>query len=286
MLLKHLKKIWTKLGQLNCKKHNSDIKVEIRKATLERKVIERGSDNELKQILHNYYDHYDNSIARIFSNIEFIKHVTNDNEKMQVLFDTAPCFMRNAFINAWHLVIIDLCSLFERSGTSFDRFLSFVESNGEALFTTTDYYISDFIDEEAAVMAETVELQGYKKLEREDLATVIKSLRQSIDDSAGDIDKIKTVRDKLYAHFDKKMLRLEERNAITKEVSIDIVESLARLAERVLNGIYYYDTFTYFYCKPTNSGDVLGLARACGLYKKYKKEIIQKERCEEKNQIN
>lgn len=163
-------------------KNKSD--VIIGTSTLKREMIDHGTNSELKQILKNYYDHYTYSIMMIFSNIEFIKHTYSEADKMEQLFSIAPCFMNNAYRNAWHSIVINICSLFNKSSTSFDRFLSFVDQNRDELFTT-DLSISgipEWLYEEDD-FKEDEEFEGFLKRKRGDLDSILEETRKKINSS-------------------------------------------------------------------------------------------------------
>ena len=244
----------------------------IRVYSVERKIIEHGGENEFKDKLKNYYDHYQVNIMQILTSVALIKHARDDADKMQLLFEKSPCFMNLVFENVWFSAIIKLCSLYVDRDTKFDNFLNFIQHNRNELFTS-DYYFAE-VPEGIEV---TDEEKAWAKRERENLDDIITGLKNKIDAQKDEINKIKIVRDKLYAHFDKKMLKKEERENAIKDIDVEMLENLAKLAEEIFNGIYYYDSFTTVVCTPSNSGDILGLAHVCELYDKYKKEIIHWE---------
>lgn len=249
----------------------NDKGIQIERATVHRKIVTRDGDFALKQKLNNYYKHYESSLFNIFSNIELLKHMTNETENLDVLFEMAPCFMNNVYKNTWQSLIVSINNLFNESSTSLDKFLLFCEQNEGKIFTDDLYYA-------IVPKGEVVEDDSFEKRVREtDIKAVIKSLQEEIKNHSSELNTIQIVRDKIYAHFDKKMLKKEERERVLKEVSIGMIETLATLAEKVYNGIYYYDKFTYTYCKPTNSGDVFDIVRACRMYEKYKSRIVRQE---------
>lgn len=250
----------------------------IRSYTAETKVVETGVDNELKEKYRNLISYFENSLTQIYADIDLIKTFRDRTDDVQILFDYAPCFMSNAYYNTWDTTIVKLSRLIYDSDTNVEKFINFIEQNHKQLFTTEHYVALIPADEEFDEA-----IANWKLKERDNITEVITAARSTYENLKKDSTQLKALRDKVFAHRDKKMLNAENMKTAMMDFNVDALEALAKQIAEIVNGIYYYDCFTSIAFKPINSDDVLVLSNACKKYEENKPYIIKKYIQEMKN---
>ena len=239
--------------------------------TLETKEVDNTKGNAAKTKLVQCYDYYEKSIVMITSNIELIKSMHDHSVEIQTLYDCAPFFINNAYLNAWYSIVVKICRLFGNDETCFDRFLNFVEQN-ESLLFTADYYQRWVPSGKEKSTCNEIE---WEKVERNNLKEVINKDRLTLQDCQQKVSKVKAIRDKIFAHMDKEMLDIKKQDNCLSKISINLLDDLARKAGDIFNSIYYYDKNTVFHFPIMNYDDVLNLSRRCKWYQDHKEEIVR-----------
>ncbi len=232
---------------------------------------EIGEYNKTREKYERLCKYYEGAISSILSDINILKAIKSNSEKMDGLINIAPYFFQNACVNSWFAIIVKLARLFADPDTKIIKLLNLVEYESEKIYIR-NYYYAIVLEGESDPENDSNE---WILKERKDLPGVIIDARKEIEENVEKIKQVTDIRDKQFAHFDKEMLDPDSRAEMLKTIDLELVESLARTAENIFCSVAYYDSFVRTYCTNINSDDVLKLANACNLYCEHKTEILK-----------
>lgn len=226
-------------------------------------VTKRIDNNEMTPERENFHKHI-NLLKIILMNasvsIRTLEEMTDKKYQCEVdLFcQYSSAFTTAVYSNFWAQSVIELHEFFNGRDFSVRKLITYARSNWNKIFTAV------WKEEVSDCLGQVIEenIITYKRdtiLDRLDLAEAL------LTEGKDHIDKIKSLRDKVYAHIDKEPVNVKLKLPELREIYL--------LADKVFNLLAVLYDKTHVVTEPTNSNDVRNLIKVVDAYDKYRKEI-------------
>lgn len=170
----------------------------------------------------------------------------------------SSAFTTAVYGNFWAQSVIDLHEFFNGRDFTVRKLIKYARANWNKIFTAV------WKEEVADCFGQVIE-ENLITFNRDDIFDRLDSAEKLLIEGKENIDKIKTLRDKVYAHIDK-----EPANVRMKVAELREIYMLADKIFNLLTGLY---DKTHTITEPTNSNDVRNLVRVVEIYDEYHKEI-------------
>jgi hypothetical protein len=239
------------------------IQSHVRSGKIESKRVDIKETNIEKEKFEKYINFFRNILMNVSISIKTLEELTKESEENKIFNNYCPSFLRALFHNFWGQSVIELNECFN-GDFSFRNFLNYIEANWNKIYTGKWIDTTNWNDG----TIDTEEIKYNRK-------TIIENIRKDkelLEKHINLIAKIKTFRDKVFAHIDEdypeEILKLKE----LREIFI--------VAEELFNRMSGMYDRIHRCLEPTNSGDIRNVVKCVETYDKYK-ELIQETRRKE-----
>ena len=216
-----------------------------------------------KEKFEKYINFYRNVLMNVSISIKSLEELTKESDENKIFYEYCPSFLRAVFHNFWAQSVISLNECFN-GDFCYRNFLKYIESNWNKIYTGKWIDTTNWNDG-------TIETEEIKYGKKEIVANVEKN-RKILQENEIVISKIKTFRDKVYAHIDKdfprETLKLKELRGIFN-VAEELFNRMSGMYDRIHRRL-----------EPSNSDDVRNIVKCVETYDKYR-EVIQEVRRKE-----
>jgi hypothetical protein len=206
---------------------------------------------------------YKNICYNLYISVDTLKEL-NININTKALNITSPAFLSMSIKNIWLTTIINLCSFFSSDKMSLYKFFDYIKGNYNKIFT------GKFRERVVNFYGEGKDNIREIKFEK-NILEIVKDCENLILENKQDIDNIKILRKKIFAHFSDDR---EDYTNILKQINIDVLLKIVKLIETVINKINIQYDRVHHSLKPSNSSDISATISALNTYNTYRKELF------------
>ena len=235
------------------------MKIESRRGEGKTERIDTITSTPEKKKFEEFINLYRNLLMNVSVSIKTLEELTDKKHEKEnkVFFSYCPAFINAMFYNFWAQIVIGLHEFFRGRDYAFRDFINYAKANWKQIFTGKWKETTTWSDGE---IEESIIDFKYIKVE-ERLARAEKLL----DANKEIIEKIKTYREKVFAHIDKdtpkERLKLEELRQI-----FSVAEELFNMVSSMYDNVHKL-------LEPSNADDVYNLKSCVNVYDEYKDEI-------------
>lgn len=239
------------------------MKVEIVRGEVKTERIDRSTETPEKEQFEKYIQLYRNVLVNVSVSIKTIEELTDRKreKELNLFFEYCPAFINAVFNNFWAQSVIGLHEFFRGRDYGIEKFIDYAKSNWKKIFTGKWKRTTTWSD---GKIEEEIISHKYSEIEER-----LNRVEQILETNKEVIEKIKTFRDKVFAHIDKDspadVLRVEE------------LRQMFSVAEEIFNVIASMYNNAYTGLEPVNSNDIGNLVSIVGIYDKYQQQILEIE---------
>lgn len=234
--------------------------IKSRSGSVTTKRVDNNPQNEQKEKFEKFVNFYRNVLMNVSVSIKTLEELTKPAEEITTFQSYCPAFFQSVIHNFWAQSVIELNECFNGE-FCFRKLFTYVEANWNHIFTGEWLKTTNWEDGEIEN-----EVIRYKK---EQIFQRIEEARNILLQNENAILKIKTFRDKVFAHIDK--------NYPKEKLHLKELREIFTVAERCFNAICSMYNLTHTYLEPTNSDDVYAIIKTVEMYHKYQKQLCEFE---------
>ena len=220
--------------------------------------------NKEKEKYNKFVNLYKQKCFYLFISLETLKELRN-NEKSQALGKISPAFLSMTIKNIWVSSVVTLSAFFSNDTMSINKYFNYIKANHDKIFTGK---FQDRVVNGLGVGKDEIMVVKFDKT----ILEVVAECEAILEENKANIDKIITLRDKIFAHFDKDTENYEE---LLKDININLLLKLVQIIETITNNINLQYDRIYTCFSPTNSNDIKSTLSALNFYSIYRKEIFE-----------
>ena len=240
-----------------------------RSGKIESKRIDINESNDAKEKFEKYINFYRNVLMNVSISIRSLEELTKESGENKTFYEYCPSFLRAVFHNFWAQSVIGLNECFN-GDFCYRNFLKYIESNWNKIYTGRWVDTTNWSD--GTTNSEEI------KYDKNAITDRINKDRELLEKNIEVISKIKTFRDKVFAHIDEdfptETLKLKELREIFT-VAEDLFNRMSGMYDRIHRCL-----------EPSNSGDVRNIVKCVETYDKYRELIQEARRKEIKEEFN
>lgn len=240
-----------------------------RSGKIESKRIDINESNDAKEKFEKYINFYRNVLMNVSISIRSLEELTKESGENKTFYEYCPSFLRAVFHNFWAQSVIELNECFN-GDFCFRNFLNYIEANWNKIYTGRWVDTTNWSD--GTTDSEEI------KYDKNAITARINKDRELLEKNIEVISKIKTFRDKVFAHIDEdfptETLKLKELREIFT-VAEDLFNRMSGMYDRIHRCL-----------EPSNSGDVRNIVKCVETYDKYRELIQEARRKEIKEEFN
>lgn len=242
----------------------------VRSGRIITKKIDDVEQNEEKKKFETFIRFYKNELSNVAISIKTLEILTKETEDINMFNKYCPSFFTATLYNFWAQSVIGLNECFNGDDYGYKKFFNFVESNWNKIFTAQWEKIINWSDE-------TNEESKKIKWDYQKIHGRISQAQQILDSNSATVAKIKSFRDKVYAHIDKKQPN--------ENINLIELRQIFNVAENIFNVIFSLYDLSECKLEPLNSGDVNTLIYVVSQYDKYHDEIKELRKNDRRKQL-
>lgn len=225
------------------------------KITTER--VDDNKPNKEKEKFEEYLNFYENVLLKVSMSIKTLEELTKTTKAVKIFQRKSPAFFECVIDNFWAQSVIGLDECFHGEHYPIGKFLNYVESNWNKIFT--GQWIETVNWDDGTVDTKRIQ---YKRTE---IFQRIQEARNILVEKESVVSRIKAFRDKVFAHIDKHFPE-EDLELIELREIFDVVEKTVNYIGTMYD--YVYKSF-----EPVNSNDVRNLINIIEIYYNNRAEI-------------
>ena len=235
------------------------MKIESRRGEVKTERIDTITSTPEKKKFEEFINLYRNLLMNVSVSIKTLEELTDKKyeKENKVFFSYCPAFINATFYNFWAQSVIGLHEFFRGRDYAVRDFINYATANWKQIFTGKWKETTIWSDGE--IEERIIDFKHIKVKERLARAEKLLDANKEI------IEKIKTYREKVFAHIDKdtpkERLKLEE------------LRQMFSVAEELFNMVSSMYDNVHKCLEPTNSNDVYSLISCVTTYEEFKKEI-------------
>lgn len=222
--------------------------------------VDNNPQNEQKEKFEKFVNFYRNVLMNVSVSIKTLEELTKQTEEITTFQSYCPAFFQSVIHNFWAQSVIELNECFNGE-FCFRNLFNYVNANWNNIFTGEWLKTTNWNDGE--IEKETI------IYEKEQIFQRIEEAKNILLQNERMISKIKTFRDKVFAHIDKKSPK--------EKLYLKELREIFTVAERCFNAICSMYNLTHTYLEPTNSDDVYAIIKTVEIYHKYQKQFWEFE---------
>ncbi len=230
--------------------------IESRSGSVTTMRVDDNPQNEQKEKFEKFVNFYRNVLMNVSVSIKTLEELTKQAEEITTFQSYCPAFFQSVFHNFWAQSVIELNECFNGE-FCFRKLFTYVEANWNKVFTGEWLKTTNWQDGE--IENATI------RYGKEEIFQRIKEAKNILLQNEKTILKIKTFRDKVFAHIDK--------NYPKEKLRLKELREIFTAAERCFNAICGMYNLTHTCLEPTNSDDVQNLINVVETYDKYQTQI-------------
>ena len=228
-----------------------------RSGKIESKRIDINESNDEKEKFEKYINFYRNVLMNVSISIKSLEELTKESDENKIFYEYCPSFLRAVFHNFWAQSVIGLNECFN-GDFCFRNFLKYIEANWNKIYTGKWIDTTNWNDG----TVDKKEIKYDKKIIIDNINKDRKLLEKNIEV----INKIKTFRDKVFAHIDE--------NFPAESLKLKELREIFTVAEELFNRMSGMYDRIHRCLEPSNSDDVRNIIKCVETYDRYR-ELIQ-----------
>ena len=235
------------------------MKIESRRGEVKTERIDTITSTSEKKKFEEFINLYRNLLMNVSVSIKTLEELTDKKREKEnkIFFSYCPSFINATFYNFWAQSVIGLHEFFRGRDYAVRNFINYAKANWKQIFTGKWKETTTWSDGEVEER-----IKDFKYIEVEERLARAEKLLNS---NKQIIEKIKTYREKVFAHIDKdtpkEKLKLEELRRM-----FSVAEELFNIVSSMYDNVHKC-------LEPTNSDDVHALVSGVNTCEEFKKEI-------------